>query len=70
MSAVLNVWRQRGGHITLDLGMECVWIRKYFPDAVSGEAAWRELKKAKRTMKDLLGTELFMQKSEERKKSD
>lgn len=30
-------------HIIPELGMECGWVSKYFPGAVSGEAAWREL---------------------------
>lgn len=65
MSVVLNVWRQGGGHITPETGMECDWIREHFPGAVSGKAAWRELKQAKRPMKDLLGAELFMQRVRE-----
>lgn len=42
---MLNVWRQGGGHVTSELGMECeagngVWLgQEVLPGAESGEAA-------------------------------
>lgn len=68
MSVVLNVWKQGGGSHNLRPG-KCGWVRKYFPGAVSGEIAWRELKQAK-PIKGLLGGRVVYAKSEGRKKSD